>query len=75
VQAVGLTSYGVYLWQQAFTAPAKYFVHPVQIILLLPLLCPIVALSYLLIEKPAMRYGKLLSQRTRQRAIDSKAFV
>jgi len=74
VQAVGLTSYGIYLWQQPFTAPKtyfslggeqQYFSEAGQIIpLLLPLLCVIVPLSYFLIEKPAIRYGKSLSRRT-----------
>jgi peptidoglycan/LPS O-acetylase OafA/YrhL len=76
VQAVGLTSYGIYLWQQLFTAPTRYFVgHGRFILLLLPLLCLIVPLSYFLIEKPAMRYGKFLSQRTRKCSVDSKAFA
>lgn len=68
MQAVGLTSYGIYLWQQLFTAPKTYFSGAGQIIpLLLPLLFLIVPLSYYLIEKPAMRYGKSLSRRTRKR--------
>jgi peptidoglycan/LPS O-acetylase OafA/YrhL len=76
VQAVGLTSYGIYLWQQLFTAPTKYFFGPGQIIpLLLPLLCLIVPLSYFLIEKPTMSYGKFLSRRTRKCSIDAKAFA
>jgi peptidoglycan/LPS O-acetylase OafA/YrhL len=70
VQAVGLTSYGIYLWQQLFTAPkAHFFAGSMQpyfseageiIPMLLPLLCLIVPLSYFLIEKPAMSYGKSL---------------
>lgn len=73
VQAVGLTSYGIYLWQQPFTAPKTYLSGAVEmtyfsgtgqnIPLLLPLLCLIVPLSYFLVEKPAMRYGKFLSRR------------
>jgi peptidoglycan/LPS O-acetylase OafA/YrhL len=66
VQAVGCTSYGVYLWQQPFTAPKVNFSGAGEIIpLLLPLLCLIVPLSYFLIEKPAMRYGRSLSRRIR----------
>jgi peptidoglycan/LPS O-acetylase OafA/YrhL len=66
VQAVGLTSYGIYLWQQPFTAPARYFIGSGNLIpLLLPLLCLIVPASYFLIEKPAMRYGKSLSRNQR----------
>jgi peptidoglycan/LPS O-acetylase OafA/YrhL len=65
LQAVGLTSYGIYLWQQPFTAPREYFVGQAVIITyLLPLLFLIVPLSYFLVEKPAMRYGKSLSRRT-----------
>lgn len=82
-QAVGLTSYGVYLWQQPFTAPQTYFSAAGQVIQyfsgagriiprLLPLMCLIVPMSYFLIEKPAMRYGKFLSRRTREGSIDSK---
>jgi peptidoglycan/LPS O-acetylase OafA/YrhL len=66
VQAVGLTSYGIYLWQQLFTAPRQYFIGSGEMIpMLAPLLCLIVPLSYFLIEKPAMRYGRFLSRRTR----------
>lgn len=82
VQAVGLTSYGIYLWQQPFTAPKTYFSGTVEktyfsdasqiIPLLLPLLCLIVPLSYFLIEKPAMRYGKFLSRRSRQGSISAE---
>ena len=64
-QAIGITSYGIYLWQQLFTAPARVFTGYGQVILLFPLLCVIVPLSYFLVEKPAMRYGKGLSRRVR----------
>lgn len=73
MQAIGLTSYGIYLWQQLFTAPKSYwsatgehmyFSQAGQIItVLLPLLFLIVPFSYFLIEKPAMRFGKLMSRR------------
>lgn len=64
LQALGLTSYGIYLWQQLFTAPANYFTTSGHVILLLwPLAFIIVPLSYFFIEKPAMRYGRLLSRR------------
>ena len=86
-QAVGLTSYGIYLWQELFTGPKidyfKGMYQPLfsgagQIIpLLLPLLFLIVPLSYFLIEKPAMRYGKSISRRTMKTkmegAIESEA--
>jgi peptidoglycan/LPS O-acetylase OafA/YrhL len=66
VQAVGITSYGIYLWQQLLTAPRIYFAGAgAMTSLLLPLLCVIVAISYFVIEKPAIRYGKSLSQRAR----------
>jgi peptidoglycan/LPS O-acetylase OafA/YrhL len=74
VQAIGLTSYGVYLWQQLFTAPAEYFSGASQVIpLLLPLLCLIVPLSYFLIEKPAMRFGKSVSKRIRNNSTPTTA--
>jgi len=63
-QALGITSYGIYLWQQLFTAPSQYFAGPGRIIpYLLPLLCVVVPLSYFKIERPLMRYGRSLSQR------------
>jgi peptidoglycan/LPS O-acetylase OafA/YrhL len=66
VQAVGLTSYGIYLWQQLFTAPGIYLVGAGEMIpLLLPALALIVPMSYFLIEKPAIRFGKFLSRRAR----------
>jgi len=75
MQAIGLTSYGIYLWQQFFTAPAREnFPGGGRFVpLLLPLLCVIVPLSYFLIEKPAMRFGKGLSQRARAGSIDATA--
>jgi peptidoglycan/LPS O-acetylase OafA/YrhL len=64
LQALGLTSYGIYLWQQLFTAPAVYFTGRGRLIpLFWPLICLVVPLSYFLIEKPVIRYGRLLSQR------------
>jgi len=85
VQAVGLTSYGVYLWQQLFTAPQAYWSQG-QLVpyfsgaghlipLLFPLLLLIVPLSYFLVEKPAMRYAKVLSLRTRESSIRERATV
>jgi peptidoglycan/LPS O-acetylase OafA/YrhL len=66
VQTVGITSYGIYLWQQLFTAPKMYFGEPGRILtFLFPLLCLIVPISYLLIERPAIKYGKYLSRRVR----------
>jgi peptidoglycan/LPS O-acetylase OafA/YrhL len=76
MQAVGLTSYGIYLWQQLFTAPKTYFYGGGQIIsLFLPLLCLIVPLSYFLIERPSMRYGKFFSRWIEKSAVDANATV
>ncbi len=79
MQAIGVTSYGIYLWQELFTAPKTfvsasgvipYFSPAGEIIpMLLPLLVVIVPLSYFLIEKPAMRLGRALSLRARQKAL------
>jgi len=67
VQAVGLTSYGIYLWQQFFSAPKEYFAGSGTVVpFLLPLLCVIVPISYILVEQPAMRYGRFLSERARR---------
>lgn len=64
VQAIGVTSYGIYLWQQFFTAPKIYFNGAGHIVpFLLPLLCVVVPLSYQVIERPLMRYGRALSVR------------
>jgi peptidoglycan/LPS O-acetylase OafA/YrhL len=66
MHAVGLTSYGIYLWQQLFTAAPFFFTGAGQLIpRFLPLLFVIVPLSYFFIEQPAMRRGRLLSNRAR----------
>jgi peptidoglycan/LPS O-acetylase OafA/YrhL len=68
IQAVGLTSYGIYLWQQLFTGSKEDYTSAGQIIpLLIPLMFVIVPASYWLIEKPAVRYGRFLSDRARRR--------
>ncbi|HET6942687.1 MAG TPA: acyltransferase [Sphingomicrobium sp.] len=60
LNAVGLCSYSLYLWQQAFLAsPLQYVAEP----LALALLPPVVLASYLFIEKPFGRVGHLLSAR------------
>lgn len=79
MQAIGATSYGIYLWQQLFTAPktftslagpVPYFSASGQAIpMFLPLLGLIVPASYLLVEKPAMRLGKGLTLRARQQEL------
>lgn len=78
VQALGVTSYGIYLWQELFSAPKVFidsfgaeqnFSRAGQLIpSLLPLMLVIVPLSYFLIEKPAMRMGKSLSRGAKVRA-------
>jgi peptidoglycan/LPS O-acetylase OafA/YrhL len=57
LQAVGLCSYSLYLWQQAFLArPSQYLEMPP-----LAALPVVVGLSYFLIEKPCARMGHRLS--------------
>jgi peptidoglycan/LPS O-acetylase OafA/YrhL len=66
VQAIGLSSYGIYLWQQLFTGPAEFYTatgKPIQF--LLPLLLVIVPLSYFFVERPLMRLGRSLANRVR----------
>ena len=63
LQAVGLCSYSLYLWQQLFLArPSRY-------IEMLPLagLPLVVAASYFLVEKPCARLGHRLSARVQGR--------
>jgi peptidoglycan/LPS O-acetylase OafA/YrhL len=67
IQAIGLTSYGIYLWQQLFSAPPRYYMGlGIRIFYMLPLLLVIIPCSYLLVEKPAMRLGRRLSERFRR---------
>jgi peptidoglycan/LPS O-acetylase OafA/YrhL len=74
LQAIGVTSYGIYLWQQLFTAAReRYAGAGIIIFWLLPLLCAIVPLSYVLLEKPAMRLGRRLAERVRPRSVFAKA--
>jgi peptidoglycan/LPS O-acetylase OafA/YrhL len=69
VQAVGVTSYGIYLWQQLFTAKKADFYAAGRLIpSLLPLLFLIIPFSYFCIEKPAMRLGRTLSQKAKWEA-------
>jgi peptidoglycan/LPS O-acetylase OafA/YrhL len=69
MQAVGVTSYGIYLWQQTFTGPtADYTSRGAPIGFMLPLLLIVIPASYFFLEKPAMRFGKTLSQRVREKA-------
>jgi peptidoglycan/LPS O-acetylase OafA/YrhL len=66
VQAVGLTSYGIYLWQELLTAPSGFYTASGKpISRMLPLLFVIIPLSWFFIEKPAMRLGRSLSEKVR----------
>ena len=76
VQAMGLTSYGIYLWQQVFNGPKNFYAGwGIVLWYLLPLLLVIVPLSYYFVEKPAMRYGKMLSKRARESTTMSSSAV
>jgi peptidoglycan/LPS O-acetylase OafA/YrhL len=76
VQAVGITSYGIYIWQQIFTEQGKSFPFASRIMpMTLPLLLIVVPMSYFLIEKPAMRYGKILSQRAQSTLTRAKTIA
>lgn len=74
-QTVGMMSYGIYLWQQFFTARDHALLFGRHIfdrhvaILLFPLLFVIVPLSYFWIEQPAFRYGGALSQRAKRKLV------
>jgi peptidoglycan/LPS O-acetylase OafA/YrhL len=68
IQAIGITSYGIYLWQELFTAPLEYYTHSGRFIgYLLPALFVVVPLSWFLIEGPSVQLGKALSARLRPR--------
>ncbi len=76
VQAIGITSYGIYLWQQLFTARRFDFSGAHEFMSLMePLLFVFFPLSYFLIEKPAMRLGKSLSQRAKRSTISTAPMV
>jgi peptidoglycan/LPS O-acetylase OafA/YrhL len=67
LQALGLSSYGIYLWQQLFTAPARFYTESGKSLpLLLPLLLVIVPFSYFVLERPAMRLGRAFAERVRR---------
>ena len=67
VQKVGACSYSIYLWQQLFTAPPTVYhgwsVQNPSFVVLAIGACAV--LSYLLIERPSSRVGRLLSERRR----------
>jgi peptidoglycan/LPS O-acetylase OafA/YrhL len=69
MQAIGITSYGIYLWQEIFTAPpADFTPRGAPIGFMLPLMLIVIPVSYFFLEKPAMRFGKTLSRRARENA-------
>jgi peptidoglycan/LPS O-acetylase OafA/YrhL len=73
-QAIGITSYGIYLWQELFTGPIEsYQGSGAALAYLLPLLFVIVPASYLFLEKRAMEMGKSLSRKVRQRMLERLA--
>lgn len=62
VATLGLVSYSLYLWQQVFLAAPDFYtfeIHPLITLLLIP----VTLASYFLVEKPAIRWGKLLLAR------------
>ncbi len=65
VRFLGRISYGVYLWQQLFLADRSIYsgfdLSTVWILLFVPVL-----LSYYVVERPALMYGKRLSARLQQ---------
>ena len=60
LQILGAGSYSLYLWQQAFLAPADKYTFGSFNLLLLPI---VVLLSVWLIEKPMIRIGRAWSRR------------
>jgi len=76
MQAIGLTSYGIYLWQELFTANQSDLAGRGQLLtVLLPLLFVVVPLSYFLLERPAMRLGKSFSRRVRESKMSSARLI
>jgi peptidoglycan/LPS O-acetylase OafA/YrhL len=76
VQAIGLSSYGIYLWQQLFTGPAEFYTatgKPIQFFL--QLLLVIVPLSYFFVERPLMRLGRSLANRVRPDRVREMAYA
>jgi peptidoglycan/LPS O-acetylase OafA/YrhL len=64
LQAVGLCSYSLYLWQQLFLGRPEQYAQPLP----LALLPAVVALSYFVIEQPCARLGHRLSATIKSRA-------
>lgn len=69
LQALGVTSYAIYLWQQLFTSRSDDLSPAGQPLrLLLPLLFVIVPFSWYFIEKPALRTGRRIADRIREQS-------
>jgi peptidoglycan/LPS O-acetylase OafA/YrhL len=64
LQAVGLCSYSLYLWQQVFLGRPSWYIDMPPLIAL-PV---VVALSYFFIERPCARLGHRLSARVQARS-------
>jgi peptidoglycan/LPS O-acetylase OafA/YrhL len=66
MQALGLTSYAIYLWQEIFTGDASnYTASGLLLRDLLPAMLVLIPVSYYGLERPAMRLGRFLSKRAR----------
>jgi len=62
LSAIGLVSYGLYLWQEMFLADATFYLRH-SILEYAPVCALVVILSYLLIEKPLVRVAATLSRK------------
>ena len=62
LSAIGLVSYGLYLWQEMFLGDASSYLRP-SVLDYTPLCAVIVLLSYFLVERPLMRVGAQLSKK------------
>lgn len=64
VQTIGIMLYGIYLWQEFFTAATQFYTPGDQVLAYtVPLLALVVPLSWYSIEKSAIKLGRSLSNR------------
>jgi peptidoglycan/LPS O-acetylase OafA/YrhL len=63
LQVMGWISYSVYLWQQLFTLRGE---HVVPLYLAAPMILLVATVSFVLIERPMVRYGHKLSAEIKQ---------
>ena len=71
-QIVGLASYSIYLWQQLLTAPSYAFQKAgpsIAFVVLLSLFA--IPGSFFLVEKPAIRLGRMLLNRDQSTIVDN----